>query len=149
MGVDFNLHSCYKLRYSLYLMENSRWLTILLIGLVLAGLVVGYFLLRNTFLTNPQPQIQQTTQTVQASPPQQAPSDFVLGQNTNSSPSPLPNTTFNTITQPTPTSAFARLAQRTQAGTTTLPTTGFQLALTGLLSTSAIILGWKLRKYPR
>ena len=130
-------------------MENSRWLTILLIGLVLAGLVVGYFLLRNTFSPKPQPQVQQATQTVQASPPKQTPSDFVLGQNVNS-PAPVSNTTLNTVSQPSPTpaSAFARIAQRTQAETNTLPATGFQVALLGIFSASAIIIGWKLRKYP-
>ena len=117
-------------------MESSRWLTVLLIGLVLAGLVVGYFLLRNTFLPKTRPQTTQLPPLTQASPSPKTPADFVLGQNTESPSSPTPG------------SAFSRIAQRTQGNTSALPATGFQIALTGILSASFIIIGWKLRKYP-
>lgn len=141
-------------------MEGSRWLTILLIGLMLSGAVVGYFLIRNTFMQNGQAQ-PQVAQTPQATPstPQSTPEDFILGQQTPPTtpppqPSPRPTakpaSSFAQIS-PTPASAISQLTNRAQAGvqkTQTLPNTGVPLFLSGTLSILAIIIGFRLRKYP-
>lgn len=114
-------------------MEDPRWLRFITIGLVLAALAVGYFLISGRLSSN------QTVRT-QASP---APS--VLGQNTQVSPNPATAVSPS----PTPASAYSRIVERTQSGTQTLPKTGFPAGLAAVLSISVIISGWGLRRFPR
>ena len=140
-------------------MENSRWLTILLIGLVLAGLVVGYFLLRNTFLQTPKSNQQQVAQAPKQTPapPESTPADFVLGQNTAQLP-PTPAPTFRPVATPiatpqtfalvSPSPIASASALRAKGNTESLPNTGIPAVLTGFFSIVAIFFGWKLRKYP-
>lgn len=109
-------------------MDNPGWLRFLTIGLVLAALAVGYFLLTGRLASN------SATKTQPSPPPS------VLGQNAQPTPSSSPSTT--------PASAYERIVDRSQSGTQTLPKTGFPLELAVAFSVSAIISGWGLRKFP-
>ncbi len=110
-------------------MDDSRWLRLITIGLVLAALAVGYFLLTGKLSSN--------SVTKQPSPP-----PSVLGQNAQATPLPAGGPT------PTPASAYSRIVSRTQDGVQTLPKTGFPAGLAIAFSVSAIISGWGLRKFP-
>lgn len=99
-------------------MEDPRWLRLITIGLILAALAVGYFLISGKFTTKTTNQPTQTP-------------DAVLGQNTQA------------ITP----SAYTRIAERTK-GAQTLPKTGFPVGLAIVFSVSAIISGFSLRKFP-
>ncbi|MBI2330107.1 hypothetical protein HYU94_01845 [Candidatus Daviesbacteria bacterium] len=117
-------------------MEDSRWLRLVTIGLVLAALAVGYFLFTGRFS---QESKKSETQISQATPTASITATLrptVLGQNTGSSPSP------------TPTSAYQAIISRNQQGTQVLPKTGFPAGLTAILAISALISGWGLRRFP-
>jgi len=106
-------------------MEDPRWLRLVTIGLVLAALVVGYFLISGGFsqkANKPQAEVASVTSTPQ--------------------PTLLPTV------PPTPTSAYSRIADRSKGGVEILPKTGFPIFLSGVLSASAVIVGWGLRKFP-
>lgn len=106
-------------------MDDPRWLRLVTIGLVLAALAVGYFLMSGKLFS--------PTKKESQIPPQ------VLGQNTpQPSPSPISS----------PTSAYERIASRTQSQVQALPTTGFPAGLAVVFSASAIIAGYGLRKFP-
>ena len=107
-------------------MDDPRWLRLVTIGLVLAALAVGYFLMTGKLFSPTKIK-------------SQTPSPQVLGQNTPQ-PSPLPTSS--------PTSAYERIASRTQSQTQTLPATGFPAGLAVVFSASAIIAGYGLRKFP-
>lgn len=112
-------------------MDDPRLLRIITVGLVLASLVVGYFLLTGGFRVKPK-KAQPVTQTVQSSTP-----DAVNGVSTEVSPSPSPYQ-----------SAYDRIAGRTQSNVQTLPNTGFPVELIVVFSAGALVSGWSLRKYP-
>lgn len=126
-------------------MEDPRWLRFITIGLVLAALAVGYFLISGRLSSN------QTTRT------QASPIPSVLGQNTQVSPNPATAASSS----PTPTSAYNMLIDRSRntqgaiASETqtqknqTLPKTGFPAGLAAALSISVIISGWGLRRFPK
>lgn len=105
-------------------MEDSRWLRLLTVGLVLAALAVGYFLFTGRFSAN-----SATRKVTQVS------------QVTSATPAP----SFSPL--PTPASAYNRIVARTQ--TQTLPRTGFPLDLAAILSVSVMISGWGLRRFPK
>lgn len=118
-------------------MEDPRWLRLITIGLVLAALAVGYFLLSGRLTSNSSIKgVAQTNQTNQAVP----------------GASPDTSTTFITPTpSPQPASAYSRIASRTQGNAQsvqTLPKTGFPIGLAVIFSISGIISGWSLRKFP-
>lgn len=141
-------------------MDDPRWLRFMTIGLVLAAVAVGYFLLSGTLSTK------NTTQTgsqvSQASPqptssPTTTASPAVLGQNNRT-----PNGTAGTISRPTaspsPASAFEIISDRNRSRAQTgqigqtaeaLPRTGFPIGLALVLSASAAIASWGLRRFPR
>lgn len=113
-------------------MDDPRWLRLITIGLVLAALAVGYFLVSGRFAANKsaKPQAQVNMQVQQTATPQ---------------PSP--------VTSPTPSPAPQALGSATQqngqkGSVQVLPRTGFPLALVGIFSASAMIAGWGLRKFP-
>ncbi len=106
-------------------MENSRWLGLITIGLVIAALAVGYFLLTGKLSTN------------KSTISQASPTPSVLGQNVQTTPAP------------TPMSAYNRIVSRNQGKVQTLPKTGFPVELAVVFSASAMISGWGLRKYPK
>ena len=105
-------------------METSPWLKLITVGLVLAALAVGYFLLSGKLSSN------SNTKT------------SVLGQNVQTTPTPV------AVASPSPASAYQRIANRTQGGVSTLPKTGFPVGLAVVFSASAMISGWSLRKFP-
>lgn len=122
-------------------MDDPRWLRLIMIGLILAALALGYFLLSGKF-----------AQTVNKTA-QNSPTASVLGQASqvqgqeNQIASPNPTAKLNGT--PAPTSAYAKIAARTQNQTTTLPKTGFPQELAIIFSVSAMISGWGLRKFPK
>ncbi|MBI2334373.1 hypothetical protein HYU96_01095 [Candidatus Daviesbacteria bacterium] len=101
-------------------METSPWLRLITIGLVLAALAVGYFLISGRFVSK--------EGVSQASPP------------ATPTPSPTP--------LPTPQNAYSRILERSQTQVQTLPNTGSPLILISIFSLSAIISGLGLRKFP-
>ena len=113
-------------------MDDPRWLRLVTIGLVLAALAVGYFLMTGKLFSPAKTQSQVSKAVVSPTP------SAVLGQNTE--PRPLPTSS--------PTSAYERIASRTQSQIQTLPATGFPAGLAIIFSGSVIIAGYGLRKFP-
>ncbi len=123
-------------------MENPAWVRMIVVGLVLAVLAVGYFLLSGSFVKS-KPRIDSVKTTVV-----ETPTGAVNGVAMNISPTPTPATQ----------SAYNRIVNRTQnqnqyqygtqGGTQTLPRTGFPVGLISLLSASVAIAGWGLRRFP-
>lgn len=107
-------------------MESSHWLRIITIGLVLAALAVGYFLVSGSFGVKKvsQPEEKQVEGVTQASPPLTQPS-------------------------PSPVSAYSRIVERNKTQVETLPRTGIPVLLYMVFSASAIISGLALRKFPK
>ena len=106
-------------------MQDNIWLRLITVGLVLAALAIGYFLLSGRLFSN-------STRTQSPSP------TSVLGQNVEPTPTPSPS----------PSSAYAKIAERTQNQPQVLPKTGFPVVLAVVFSFSAIISGWSLRRFP-
>lgn len=109
-------------------MDDPRWLRLIIIGLVLAALVVGYMLFTGKFSSNLSTRVQSS------------PSPTVLGQNTTTPPTPTPS--------PTPSSAYTRIVNRSQGNVQTLPNTGFPLEI-AVFSISGMFIGWGLRRFPK
>lgn len=125
-------------------MEDPRWLRLMTIGLVLAALAVGYFILSGAMSPKPASKDTQVKEVVSTTIPLSttSPSPSVLGQNSQTvSPTPSPMSAFDTISNRTK----GGIAQtQTQA----LPRTGFPLGLAVVISVSTIVSGLVLRKYP-
>lgn len=100
------------------------------VGLVLAALAIGYFLLSGSFVKS-KPKTESLNEVVVETP---TPRPSVLGVNDRSATG----------------SAYTRILNRTQAQSEiqTLPNTGFPVVLVVIFSASAIISGWGLRKFP-
>lgn len=113
-------------------MEDTRWLRLVTIGIVLAAVAVGYFVLAQRFSGNgvsePQPEV------VIATPPS------VLGTDDGQSPQPQPLGQAQK-------SAYQRIAERTKGSVQELPATGFPLILIGIFSAGVLVVGWHLRKF--
>lgn len=109
-------------------MESSPWLRLITIGLVLAALAVGYFLISGRFASDrsakPQTQEEQQVEGVTQASPQ-----------ATTEPGVSPN-------------AYSRIVDRNKSAVATLPQTGSPLLLIGIVSLSAIISGWGLKKFP-
>ncbi|MBI2597250.1 hypothetical protein HYW41_03780 [Candidatus Daviesbacteria bacterium] len=121
-------------------MDDPRWLRIVTVGLILASLAVGYFLLTGGFSSKPRRVQPQNTQV----------------SNSSSSPSPYSATLGTTspfaTTEPEQTtipSAYSRIVERNQSNIQALPATGFPAGLAVVFSVGTIITGWSLRKYPQ
>lgn len=113
-------------------MEDPRSLRIVTVGLILAALAVGYFLLTGGFSISKPKRVQ--TQNTQ-----------VAGV-TSPTPSAVPS-----YVQPSPEptqSAYSRIVARNQANVQTLPATGFPAGLVVVFSIGTMISGFSLRKYP-
>lgn len=117
-------------------MDNSRWLKFIVIGLVLAAVAVGYFLLTGRLGSK---SIIKT---------QASPDPSVLGQDVQTSSAPTLLVTGSPMPSPISASAYDRIVSRTQNNVQTLPATGFPAGLTVVFSVSALIAGWGLRKFP-
>lgn len=119
-------------------MEDTRWLRLVTIGLVLAAMAVGYFLLAQRFTgtkVSDSKSDNSKTKVAVATPPTEKPAVPAI-------PTPLPSPTS------APSSAYDRIVERTKGGVTQLPVTGSPMILVGILSASAIIVGLGLRKFP-
>lgn len=116
---------------SIPLMDDPRLLRIITIGLVLAALAVGYFLLTGG-LTSRSKKVQtnQVNRVVE-------------------SPVPSPASGVSGSPQTATESAYSRILDRTQTGVRTLPDTGFPAGLAIVFSISAMISGLSLRKFPK
>lgn len=115
-------------------MDEPRSLKIVTVGLILAALAVGYFLLTGGFSVSKPKKVQkQDTQ--------------IAGV---TSPSPTASPAATSQPQPTsaPSSAYSRIVERAQSNVQALPATGFPAGLAIVFSAGAIISGWSLRKYP-
>lgn len=112
-------------------MEDARWLRLVTIGLVLAAIAAGYFLVAQRFTGNTQKSKSEVSMT-------QSPS-----------PDVIPSSVLGTQNGETPKSAYERIAERTRGGVSELPATGFPAVLTGILAVSAMIAGFGLRKFPK
>lgn len=113
-------------------MDDPRWLRVITVGLILAILAAAYFLLTGGFSVSKTKKVQtQTTQVIQSP-----------------KPAAIPIVTMRPQQTATP-SAYARVANRTQLNTQTLPRTGFPAGIAVVFSVSAIISGLSLRKFPR
>ncbi|MBI2314925.1 hypothetical protein HYU93_02600 [Candidatus Daviesbacteria bacterium] len=134
-------------------MDDPKWLRLVTIGLVLAAMAVGYFLLTGRLASNSA--TKPSNQVSKASPsativPAASQTPTVLGQNNRvASPSPIV-----VVVSPSssPLSAFGTIANRTKGGQIvqkSLPNTGFPAGLIAALSVSAVIVGWGLRRFPR
>ena len=110
-------------------MDDPRVLRIITVGLFLAALAVGYFLLTGGFNLK--------SKKVATSIVEQA--------------SPVPSAVEGISVQPSsvPQSAYNRIANRSQAGVKSLPKTGFPEELAFVFSISAMVSGWHLRKFSK
>lgn len=106
-------------------MDDPKWLRLIIIGLILASLVVGYLLLTGGFSSSKPKKVQSQTNQVNEV---------------------LPLVTVQP--SPSPASAYTMIADRTQANIQTLPRTGFPVGLFGAISAGVVIAGWSLRKFP-
>lgn len=113
-------------------MDDPRWLRIITIGLVLAAMAVGYFLIAGRFSGNKSTQTQALKQ---AQPVYATPSPTY-------SPTPLPSPSPQALGSATESDS------QTKGGIQTLPKTGFPIVLIGVFSAAAIVSGWSLRKFP-
>ncbi|MDP3973425.1 MAG: hypothetical protein Q8P92_01195 [Candidatus Daviesbacteria bacterium] len=116
-------------------MEDGRWLRFLTIGLVLTALVVGYFIVTGRFSARQENVVEEQQQTEVAQT--ENAEEEVLGEDAQVSQA-----------SPTPKSAYDAIAQRSKGGVEELPKTGFPLYLWSVISVSALIAGWGLRKFP-
>ncbi len=102
-------------------MNYPNWLRLIIIGLVIAVIGSGYFLLSGRF--------NKTTEIVNL-------------------PSPTPITIAAVSPTPTPQTAANVVADKSSAqNTNSLPSTGFPLVVGGILATVSVVTGYKLRKY--
>lgn len=118
-------------------MEDTRWLRLISVGLVLAAMAVGYFLLSSNFFSNKSTKVstQQDSQAQQATASGQQSQTSVLGEVTQS---PAPSNS----------PAYAKIVGRNQTEVETLPKTGIPLFLIGVVSVSVLSTGLGLRRFP-
>ena len=105
-------------------MEADTRIKLIIIGLVLAAIVVGYFILSNRFRVGSGTVSPTPSPIVTIPSPSPLPTDVSLS-------SPLPNTVSGT----------------TKGGVENLPKTGFPLPLATAATMSVMLIGWHLRKY--
>ena len=110
-------------------MDSTSRVKLIIIGLILAAIVVGYFVLAQRFQAN------KTTSTLT----QQTPIPTATARILVASPLATPG---KNIVAASPTS------QNNNRNLQTLPKTGLPEILLGVFSLSAIISGWFLRKFP-
>lgn len=116
-------------------MEDQRWIRLVTIGLVLAAMAVGYFLLAQRFTGTRVSDGNRVSKSQPTPTPSVAPSG--AGQATQSA----------YVSEGKASSAYQRIAERTRNNTQTLPATGSPVLLVGLLSIAATVVGFGLRKF--
>lgn len=123
-------------------MDDPKWLKLVVIGLVLAALATGYFLLSGRLTSNkaatPGTQVSKNIPTATAAA---SPSPSVLGQATQGTPVP--------VSSSAPASAYSAIVDRNQGGVQNLPNTGSPVILVSALAVSSMLVGWGLRKFPK
>lgn len=120
-------------------MDDPRWLRLITVGLILAALVVGYSLLSGGFVKS-KPVSKETKVSNEVAA--KTPYPTISPQSAPSSGTPSAGISSS------PTSAFERIAERRQGNVQILPKTGFSIGLAVVISITAIISGWSLRKFP-
>lgn len=123
-------------------MDDPRWLRLITVGIVLAVLAVGYYILTGAFSINKSTKTNtQVNQTAQKTP---APTIIPSNQ------SPLPSDKPGVLGNKTGTaqSAYDKIVERTQSQVDTLPKTGFPVGIALIFSISVMTIGAGLRKYP-
>ncbi len=127
-------------------MDDPRWLRLITVGIVLAVLAVGYYIFTGAFSINKSAKTQtEVNQITQKTP---SPTIIPLAKSSplpSSKPSVLGN---NTNTANAAQSAYDRIVQRAQNQVETLPKTGFPLGAALVFSSSLMIIGLGLRRYP-
>lgn len=121
------------------LMDDPRWLRLITIGLVLAALAIGYFLLTGRLTSNTTKTSSQVSKAILSSSPAVTPSPASV---------PVATSTPAIIPTSSPASAYEAISNRTQETPQTLPKTGFPVGLVTALSVSIIIAGWGLHRFP-
>ncbi|MCR4305922.1 MAG: hypothetical protein NUV73_02460 [Candidatus Daviesbacteria bacterium] len=123
-------------------MDDPKWLKLVVIGLVLAALATGYFLLSGRLTSNQAAKPgSQVSKGVPVASPVASSSPAVLGQNAQGSPVP--------VSSSVPVSAYSALVNRNGGGVENLPNTGSPVILISALAVSTMLVGWGLRRYPR
>src|SRR5258708_3956019 len=122
-------------------MDDPKSLRIVAVGLILAALAVGYFLLTGGFAVTKSKKAQ--TQNTQIAGVVSSPTPSSYGTVT-------PNPTTQAQDATSSASAYSRILSRNQAqgNVQTLPATGFPAGLAVVFSIGTIVSGWSLRKYP-
>lgn len=115
-------------------MDDPIWLRVITVGLVLAALAVGYFLLTGRFSSNKT--VKTNNQVLNQVSPTPVPTMIPKTNN-------APNSILGQNSQVTPP---AMAAARNNVNT--LPRTGFSVVLLGIISTGVMISGLGLRKFP-
>ncbi|OGE19061.1 hypothetical protein A3J19_00310 [Candidatus Daviesbacteria bacterium RIFCSPLOWO2_02_FULL_41_8] len=120
-------------------MDDPKWLKFMAIGLVLAAVAIGYFLLSGRLSPKSAAKIQV------------GPSPTVLGQDIQmmATPTPAPSLTPGSATDRPAGSAYSKTVERSRNETKALPNTGFPVGLAAAFSVSALIAGWGLRRFPK
>lgn len=122
-------------------MDDPRWLKLITVGLILAALAVGYFLLSGRLISNSSVQkVSKTNEIVANASPSATPTASVLGQNVQVAPTFSP--------KPTPKSAYEKIVSRTQSNVQVLPKTGFPQIMAGIFSIGVMVVGLGLRRFP-
>ena len=120
-------------------MEDPRWLRLVTVGLVLAALAVGYFLLTGRFNLNNQ--TKPNNQVINQGSPTPSP---IISETAVPGDGTVPNATppavgigSSPVATPNP-----------RSNVTILPRTGYHLIILGIISAGVMISGLGLRKYP-
>ncbi len=145
-------------------MEDTTRLKIILVGLFLAALALGYLIFAQRKTTTESFQARPVAQ-METTPGVPVGGVDALGQSTTTptnQPSKQLAQANSTTAQPTPTQsaaspqANAANTQQTKggqpqqaSGASTLPSTGIPSVLLGIFSASASLAGWKLRRFPK
>lgn len=119
-------------------MDDPRWLKLITVGLILAALVVGYFLLSGRLISNNSVQkVSKPNEIVADASSSAIPVASVLGQDAQAVPTSSPK------------SAYEKIVSRTQNNIQILPKTGFPEVMAGVFSLGIMLTGWGLRRYPK
>lgn len=114
--------------------DSNRWIRLITVGVVLAALAVGYFLISGRLTSNTANKVRSQTEVATSSPSTES---TVLGEDAKSGPTSTPSA-----------SAYDKIAERNKSGVQKLPNTGFPVYLAIAFAASAIISGLGLRKFP-
>ncbi len=124
-------------------MEDPRWLRLVTVGLVLAALAVGYFLLTGRFSSSNQAKPNKAViNQVNPTPIPVASETTMRGENT---PNPTP---LDAGLGAYPTASPSAAAPYPRGNVTTLPRTGDLQLILVIISTGIMVSGLSLRKFP-